>query len=336
MKKLRLALVGYGLHGPKYPTYLTNTDTSESIADIVALVDPDGQKRNEGLKNLQLASSSCFSDMRELFASNLAIDGVIVATPAYQRQPVLEAIKADKHVFCENVLAYTEENARVISEAARRKEEVVVCINEQWRFLPNIIALKQMMSTQIGQLRCITIGGKGRHAIKEEIPRIGSHLLSITINTFGMTVTNGASMRFKDGADVIAMLNTQNEVPIIGKFLSDKYDVGRCYILLEGDAGCALAIGGLLEALYLRSEPYDSVAHPSTHPQSGWVRYEQELLDLITNTSEARSVAMSDPKMNPTFWLLREWMKAIEGKRMNPSPPEDYINVVQAMQLMMQ
>jgi len=336
MKKLRLALVGYGSHGPQYPTYLADATTSEAIADIVALVDPDEQKREEGSHNLQLASSSCFSRMKDLFASNLAIDAVVVATPAHQRQPVLEAIEAGKHVFCENVLADTEEAARAISEAARKTQEAIICVNEQWRFLPNIIALKQLIPTQIGQLRCITIGGKGRHAIKEEIPRIGSHLLSIAVNTFGMTVLDGASVRFKDGADIVATLRTKSDVPIVGKFLSDKYDVGRCYILLEGDSGCALAIGGLLEALYLRSVPYDSVAHSSTYPQKGWVRHEPEALNLIANTSEARSVAMSDPKMNPTFWLLREWVKAIEGTAQNPSPPEDYINVVRAMQLMMQ
>jgi predicted dehydrogenase len=66
-----------------------------------------------------------FDDYKQLLASK-DVDAVVVATPTHlHKQIVLDALAADKHVYCEAPLANTVDDARAIAAAAKAAVKVV-------------------------------------------------------------------------------------------------------------------------------------------------------------------------------------------------------------------
>ena len=70
--------------------------------------------------NGQYRGCRAYADFRELLARE-DVDGVMVATPDHTHAVVtMAALGQGKHVYCEKPLAYTVQEARTVTEAARR------------------------------------------------------------------------------------------------------------------------------------------------------------------------------------------------------------------------
>ena len=65
-----------------------------------------------------------FTDYRVMFETlGDELDGVVISTPDHMHYPIaLSAINLGLHVYCEKPLTHTVEEARLLAEAARRRE----------------------------------------------------------------------------------------------------------------------------------------------------------------------------------------------------------------------
>ena len=110
MNRVRCAVVGTGYFGAELARIIQGQEGST----VVAVQDPEHGKTiaaELGCDSEPTLSSLC---------SRPDVDAVIVATPNYlHKEPVLEAAKNGKHVFCEKPIALTTERAQAMIEAAR-------------------------------------------------------------------------------------------------------------------------------------------------------------------------------------------------------------------------
>lgn len=88
--------------------------------DIVALCDVDSDYLKRASE--QFPGARTYSDYRELIAAEGdKIDAVVIATADHQHAPAtIRAIRAGKHVYCEKPLTHTVEEARIVTEAAKK------------------------------------------------------------------------------------------------------------------------------------------------------------------------------------------------------------------------
>lgn len=311
---LRLALVGVN-HGRSYRAVVEQSH----LAQVVVLVDLDESRLRQTAALFSVPLEHCFTSLSALFNNGPMVQGVIVATPGTIRQPVLEALAAGKHVFCENPLATTLPVAEEIVQAAAQRPELVVTVNEQWRFLPGVLRLKQRFDGgAIGSLRDVFIGGKGREP-DLEMARIGSHLLSVVIHHF-----TGSFARCYPEDSVIPARptwQTASGLQIHGDFEPRGYDVRRCYVELAGSNGFSKASGGFLER----------VAERGRVTQTDWQHLPVPGTWFIEPGMEDQ--ALADSAMNPTFSLFEQWIFAFFSGEKNPYPPADFLPVAAAMDM---
>jgi predicted dehydrogenase len=72
------------------------------------------------------------TDYRKLLEDK-SIEAVVIATPSHlHRQPVLDAIQAGKHVYCEAPMAVTVEDCQAMARAAQAAKTVFQ-VGQQWR-----------------------------------------------------------------------------------------------------------------------------------------------------------------------------------------------------------
>jgi len=180
-----------------------------------------------------------------------------------------------------------------------------------------------------GDIKWITIGGKGRKA-SEEMFLIGSHLISIVIQLFtGRVLSCTASQGGRK-----AEFTTLSDIPISLDLREEGYDVGRCFILIEGTCGRLRASGGFLEHVTQTTRPNDSCAETSMPPVWYQVGFLGGNLWVIRTGMESQAVV--DSNMNPTFWLFEQFLKAVRGEADNPYPPKDFLAVSEAMEMYFQ
>lgn len=122
--KLNVAFVGVGGKG-------TSAIDWASSENLVAFCDVDmgrvakareNAEFNEILTNAEKHGAKWFRDYREMLSSmGDSIDAVVISTPDHMHYPIaLSAINAGKHVYCEKPLTHTVEEARLLTEAARK------------------------------------------------------------------------------------------------------------------------------------------------------------------------------------------------------------------------
>lgn len=111
--RVRLGVIGVGSRGRRLMRDLLRTPGVE----LVALCDNYAPHLRLGM---QAAGDKplAFSDHRALL-NTPHLDGVVIATPLHQHAPMcLDALAADKHVFCEKSLALTIDECRAVARAA--------------------------------------------------------------------------------------------------------------------------------------------------------------------------------------------------------------------------
>lgn len=89
--------------------------------DIVALCDVDSNYLDKAAE--KHPSAKKFRDFREMIASSLDFDAVLVATPDHIHAPAAAlALRQGKHVYCEKPLAHCVEEVRTLSTLAGGKK----------------------------------------------------------------------------------------------------------------------------------------------------------------------------------------------------------------------
>jgi len=78
----------------------------------------------------QYRGCKAYADYRELLAKE-DVDGVMIATPDHTHAVItMAALKKGKHVYCEKPLTWSIEEARLVTEAARRAKVATQCGNQ--------------------------------------------------------------------------------------------------------------------------------------------------------------------------------------------------------------
>ncbi len=125
--KLKLGVIGLGAWGRE----ILNTLARIPQADVAAICDTYPASLRRGASTATTATQT--ADYKTILA-NKDIKGVIVATPTHQhKQIVLEALKAEKHVYCEAPLAHNVADAKAIAEAAKPLKQQVFQAGLQMR-----------------------------------------------------------------------------------------------------------------------------------------------------------------------------------------------------------
>ena len=111
--KVNIALVGVGGQG-RSPLRNLTTET------YVAFCDVDDDRAAETYT--EFPDVPRFRDYREMFAQmGDKIDAVVITTPDHMHFPIaMTAIRLGKHVYVEKPLTHTVEEARLLTEAARK------------------------------------------------------------------------------------------------------------------------------------------------------------------------------------------------------------------------
>lgn len=118
-EKARIGFIGTGSRGQ----YNLHAVMAIPHAEIVALCDIYPP-------NLKEAATLCpkaktYTDYRKMLESP-DIDGVIISTPLYLHAPMtLDALDADKHVYCEKAMALNMEQCKAIYDAYRATDKVL-------------------------------------------------------------------------------------------------------------------------------------------------------------------------------------------------------------------
>jgi predicted dehydrogenase len=114
---LPVAVVGCGRQGKQILAELLKFET----AKIVAVCDPREERQKAALR--RAAGANPYSDLRALLEKEKEVAAVFVATPTHlHRQPVIDALAAGKHVYCEAPLAASIEDLKAIAAAAKESK----------------------------------------------------------------------------------------------------------------------------------------------------------------------------------------------------------------------
>ncbi len=147
---LRVAVIGAGVRGTSLARKLIS---SQYQARVVAVAEPDEEKRNSFSKEFNLHENAVFTGWAELAEQLESCDAAIIATLDNQHAgPALACLKRDWHILTEKPLADSFNDCMEIVETQEaRKRIVAVC--HTLRFMEGYRRLKQILNKGvIGQL----------------------------------------------------------------------------------------------------------------------------------------------------------------------------------------
>jgi len=137
-QKVGIGVIGCGMQGQSHLQRLSNLPQ----AKIIATVDINEERAKMAAKTY--GAISWDTDYREALKRR-DIEAVTVATPPFAHtQPVVDALEAGKHVFCEKPLALTIEEADLIVNTAK-KTGLKLMVGFQNRFIPVYRKIKDLI-----------------------------------------------------------------------------------------------------------------------------------------------------------------------------------------------
>ncbi|MEA5107926.1 MAG: Gfo/Idh/MocA family oxidoreductase [Sphaerochaeta associata] len=143
MKTLGCAVIGTGYFGAE----LARIIQEQQGATVVAVYDPEHGKTIAAELGCDVENSL------SALCSRTDVDAVIVATPNYlHREPVLEAARHGKHVFCEKPIALSYEECDEMVQACK-KHNVIFMAGHVMNFFKGVRKAKQLIKEgQIGEV----------------------------------------------------------------------------------------------------------------------------------------------------------------------------------------
>lgn len=186
--KVKVAVVGTGkiAETAHIPAYL-----SSKIVDLVALVDVDSKKAKKTARKFGI--EKVFPSVEELFEKE-TIDAISLCTPPNTHAEIaLKAFDSGIHVLCEKPLSTSIEDGKMMVEASRRKERILM-VGFNRRFWPNYTRAKKYISG--GKLGHIYLAAD--HYVQSDplvrwgkspwfhVPGVGGALLDLSPHVFDM------------------------------------------------------------------------------------------------------------------------------------------------------
>jgi predicted dehydrogenase len=135
--KLKVGIIGVGgiAKGAHIPGYLRLNDKVEIVALCDIIEERAKKKANE------LGVTKVFTDYNEMLEMK-EIDIISVCTPNYAHAPAtIAALNAGKNVICEKPMAKNAKEAEEMVKAYKKSGKILT-VGYQWRFDPDIQALK--------------------------------------------------------------------------------------------------------------------------------------------------------------------------------------------------
>ena len=148
-RKIRIAVVGVGLIGPRHcQTVLASPD-----AELVAVVDPLPQSADYASS----IGTNYYSSIKDLNASPHKPDAAIVCTPNHTHVSVAkELISAGIHVLVEKPISIDIESGRDLIACAE-EADVKLLVGHHRRFNPYVVAAKQeLLSGSLGRMIAVS------------------------------------------------------------------------------------------------------------------------------------------------------------------------------------
>lgn len=148
--QLRIAVIGAGVRGTALSRKISS---SEFSASIVAVAEPDDEKRKSFAREFNLQTSATFKSWESLTTTLNDCDAAIIATLDNQHTgPVLECINRGWHVLVEKPLADNIKDC-ILIDKARIEKKKVVAVCHTLRFMEGFLKVRQLLeSGTIGQL----------------------------------------------------------------------------------------------------------------------------------------------------------------------------------------
>ncbi|MCA9290603.1 MAG: Gfo/Idh/MocA family oxidoreductase, partial [Phycisphaerales bacterium] len=116
---LPVAVIGAGRQGR---ALLGELQKMEAV-EVVALCDRDERRLDSGVR--RAPGAEAFADHRALLDRRKDVEAVFVATPTHLHRAIaIDAIEAQRHVYCEAPLASTVEDCAAMVQAARASQRV--------------------------------------------------------------------------------------------------------------------------------------------------------------------------------------------------------------------
>ena len=132
-ERLNVAFIGVGGRGGGNLQTIAGIDN----VNVVALCDVNENNLGSAAKKFEKART--YVDFRKLYDDNTDdIDAVVVSTTEHTHAfATLPALQRGKHVYCEKPLTHNIKEARLITEAAAAKSDVVTQMGTQIHAMPN-------------------------------------------------------------------------------------------------------------------------------------------------------------------------------------------------------
>ncbi|MFD0696794.1 Gfo/Idh/MocA family protein [Paenibacillus sp. GCM10027628] len=122
MKKVKVALIGAGLRGVNYLEYALQHPHE---VEVVAVAEPNVERREKFKARHALADDLCFSTWEELFAKPRLADAVLICTQDKQHfEPTLQALNAGYHVLLEKPMSPNAKECVRMGEIASQANRV--------------------------------------------------------------------------------------------------------------------------------------------------------------------------------------------------------------------
>jgi predicted dehydrogenase len=147
---LRIAVIGAGVRGTALSRKIAS---SEFSASVVAVAEPDDEKRKNFAQEFKIPDSSVFTCWEDLAKQLDSCDAAIIATLDNQHTgPAIACLNRGWHILIEKPLADTFEDCLMIDKT-QECINVVVAVCHTLRFMDGFRKVKQILdSGTIGQL----------------------------------------------------------------------------------------------------------------------------------------------------------------------------------------
>ena len=150
MKKIKIAVVGYGNRGQVYADY--SLDEPQEV-EVVAVIDPNEYKLEVAKERYSLPANQVFTNYQDFVASGLEVDIVINATmDQVHYETAMEILASKKNMLIEKPIVANREELLEIQKLAKANDcTVFVC--HVLRYSPFYKTIKQMLDNgEIGKI----------------------------------------------------------------------------------------------------------------------------------------------------------------------------------------
>ena len=142
MDEIRYAILGYGGRGS---TFASIAKCPEMQARIVAVAEPDPDRRDRAGQDNGLPPEMLFESAADLVAQPKLADAIINTTmDRLHAETSIPAMRKGYHLLLEKPMAATLEDCETI-EAAQRRTGVIVAVCHSLRHLPIYVTLKRLI-----------------------------------------------------------------------------------------------------------------------------------------------------------------------------------------------